>query len=392
MHFFETVSGFTTTGASILPGDKIEALSKSMLFWRSFTHWIGGMGVLVFILAILPRSEGQNIFLLKAESTGPQVGKLVSKIQFTARILYIIYFVLTIIEIIFLLCGGMPFFDSMVNSFATAGTGGFAILGDSIKGYHSVYSEVVIGIFMLLFGVNFNIFYLLLIGKWKDAWKSEELRWYFGIVFLSVVAIACNLLQTPIPGEENLYTFGMALKDSFFQVSSIITTTGFSTCDFTKWPAFSQVILFLLMFVGASAGSTGGGIKVSRIVILSKTIKREIRRIIHPNEVKEIHFESTAISERVTQGVSSYFFLIILIFSVAVLCISLDGFDFTTNVTAVASCLNNIGPGLGLVGPAGSFGDFSVFSKLVLIASMLIGRLEIYPFLVLFMPSVWRNR
>lgn len=387
--FFETVSGFTTTGASIVTNiDDWYEGSKSLLFWRSFTHWIGGMGVLVFILAILPSSEGQNIFILRAESTGPQVGKLVSKIKVTARILYLIYLVLTLIEAV-LLTFDMPLYDSIVHALATAGTGGFGIRGNSI-GYYSTYCQMIIAIFMFLFGINFNIFYLLLIGKFKQVFKSEEVWWYIGIVISSVLIIATNLYFS----AEQLYdNIALSLKDSFFQVASIITTTGFATVDFIKWPAFSQFILFLLMFVGGCAGSTAGGIKVSRIAILFKSLKREFKKILHPNSVSNIRFEGTTLEESVVKGVCNYFSLIMVILFAGTLVISLNGFDFQTNFTAMTACINNIGPGLGsIVGPMGSFANFNWFSKLVFILAMLIGRLEIYPILILFNPKIWRKK
>ncbi len=381
---FETVSGFTTTGATIL--SNVESLSKGMNFWRCFTHWIGGMGVLVFILAILPSSEGQNIHLLKAESTGPQVGKLVSKVRFTARILYLIYFALTLVEIILLLLGGRSLYDSICTSFATAGTGGFGLYNDSIASFN-LYCQIVIGIFMLIFGVNFNIYYLLLIGKVKQALKSEELRWYLGIVTFSIVSIAINLVLTLDYSIEN------AVNQSFFQVSSIITTTGFSNCDFNLWPSFSKFILFILMFIGACAGSTGGGIKISRIVILFKSLKREVNRLIHPNIVSHIKFEGETVDENVIKGVNSYFALLVFLFISTFVLISFDGKDLATNFTAAAACINNIGPGLTtIVGPMGNFSSFSVFSKIILSLSMLIGRLEIYPIIMLFIPKVWSKR
>lgn len=386
--FFETVSGFTTTGASIITNiDDWYEGSKSLLFWRSFTHWIGGMGVLVFVLAILPNSDGQNIFILKAETTGPQVGKLVSKIKVTARILYLIYFFMTIIEIVFL-CFDMSLFDSIVHSLATAGTGGFAIRSNSV-GYYSPYCQIVIAIFMFLFGINFNIFYLLLVKKIKQVLKSEEVWWYIGIVSISTILIAFNLHFA-----SNMYSnFLLALKDSFFQVSSIITTTGFATIDFTFWPEFSQFILFLLMFIGGCAGSTAGGIKVSRIAILFKSLSREFKKIFHPNCVTNIKFEGTTLEENVVKGVSNYFVLIIVILFSGTLFLSLSNFDFQTNFTAMASCLNNIGPGFGkIIGPMGNFSSYNWLSKLILTFAMLIGRLEIYPILILFNPKIYLKK
>lgn len=380
---FETISGFTTTGASILTN--VEGLSKSMLFWRSFTHWIGGMGVLVFILAILPNSEGQNIYILRAESTGPQVGKLVSKVRFTARILYLIYLGLTLLEVIFLLFGGNSFYDSLVTSLATAGTGGFGIYNDSIMSFNS-YSQIVIGVFMLIFGINFNIFYLILIGRIAQAFKSEELRWYVGVIVFSTIAIAINLTLSME------YAFHIALKDSFFQVSSIITTTGFATADFNLWPNLSKYILLILMFVGACAGSTGGGMKVSRFVILFKSLKREIKKLVHPNSVSNITFEGSTVDENVVKGVNGYFGIMMCIIFASLIVLSFDKLDFETNFTAIIACVNNIGPGFSLVGPMGNYSCFNDFSKIILSALMLIGRLEIYPILLLFMPKVWFNK
>ena len=380
---FETVSGFTTTGASIL--NDVEAMSKSMLFWRSFTHWIGGMGVLVFILAVLPNSEGQNIYLLKAESTGPQVGKLVSKVRFTARILYIIYFGITALEVVLLLLGNNTWFESIVMAFGTAGTGGFGIYADSV-GSFSIYSQVVIAVFMMIFGINFNLYYLAIIGKIKQAIKSEELRWYLGIIFVSTVMITANLVI-------NLnQTFTIALKDAYFQVSSIITTTGFATVDFNLWPTFSKTILLIIMFIGGCAGSTGGGIKVSRIIILGKSLKREVQKLLHPNSVAPIKMEGEAIDSNVVKGVNVYFAFIIVLLAAGTLLVSFDGLDFTSTFTGVVACINNIGPGLNLVGPMGNFDCFSYFSKIILSALMLVGRLEVYPILILFLPKTWTGK
>lgn len=395
--FFETVSGFTTTGASILSGKEIESLSHGMIFWRSFTHWIGGMGILVFVLTFLP-SEGKNIHIMKAESPGPQFGKLVSKLNFTARILYVIYLGITILEIILLVCGGMPLFDAITNSFATAGTGGFAIKSDGIASYNT-YCQIVIAVFMLLCGINFNFFYLILIKRFHQAFKMEEVFTYILIIVFSTIAITVNLY---IVTKQSL---GIILKDSFFQVTSIITSTGFSTVDFNLWPEFSKTILVILMFIGACAGSTGGGIKVSRFIILTKNIKRNLKKLIHPKSVSNITFESNILDEETISGVNNYFSLFMIIFVILVLLLSLDPFildgvtipeegvsKFVTNFTAVTTCFNNIGPGLNLVGPSGSFGFYSGFSKLILSFAMLCGRLEIYPILLLFTPKVWLNK
>lgn len=382
--FFETVSGFTTTGASIL--SDVEVMSKSILFWRAFTHWIGGMGVLVFILAVLPTSDTGNMHLLRAESTGPQVGKLVSKVKFTARILYAIYIALTLLEMIFLICGKMPIFDSIVNAFATAGTGGFAIKNASIGAY-SVYSQVVIAVFMLVFGINFSLFYLILIGNVKKALKSEELRCYLLIILASTIIITINV-YTSFSNAKLLLT----AKDAFFQVTSIITTTGFATLDYEIWPALSKTILFILMFIGACAGSTGGGMKVSRVIILFKSAKRGLKRLIHPRSVSIIHLEKKPIEENVVSSVQTYFIILILIFVLGTILISIDNFSLTTNISAVAACINNIGPGFDLVGPACNYSHFSSFSKIVLSFEMLVGRLEIYPILMLFYPKTWTNK
>lgn len=380
--FFETVSGFTTTGASILVD--VEAMSESMLFWRSFTHWIGGMGILVFVLAVLPNSEGQNIYLLKAESTGPQVGKLVSKVRLTARILYIIYFALTAITFGLLLIDN-NWFESLLMAFGTAGTGGFGIYADSI-GSFSVYSQMVIAVFMMLFGINFNIYYLFLIGKGKMVFKNEELRWYLTIILTSTVLIATNLMV------NMNQSIGVAFKDSYFQVSSIMTTTGYSTVDFNEWPTFSKVILVVLMFVGGCAGSTGGGVKVSRFVIFFKSLGREIKKLLHPKSVSHIKMDGEVLDDEVVKGVNVYFGFIIVVLFLGTLLVSFDGLDFTSSFTGVVACLNNIGPGLNLVGPMGNFDCFSSFSKVILSILMLVGRLEVYPILILFLPKTWTGK
>lgn len=382
--FFETVSGFTTTGASVL--EDVESLSKGILFWRSFTHWIGGMGVLVFIMAILPSSDGDTIHILRAESPGPQVGKLVSKIKVNARILYLIYFGLTLIEIILLIIGRMPIFESIVHSFGTAGTGGFGVKNTSIGAYNN-YCQVVIGIFMILFGINFNFFYFLLIGNFSQVLKSEEVRWYLSIILISIGVITLNIMIS-----NTSAVFATTLKDAFFQVSSIITTTGFSTVDFNAWPELSRAILVLLMFFGACAGSTGGGLKISRIAILFKASKREVSKLVHPHRVQNVRFEGSVVGEDTIKGVFSYLSFFFLVFIACVLLVSLEGKDFTSNFTAVSACINNIGPGLNIVGPLGNYSSFSVFSKIVLIFAMLIGRLEIFPVLLLFIPNMWKNK
>ena len=384
--FFETVSGFTTTGSTVVADVETTFLNAhGVLFWRSFTHWIGGMGVLVFILAFMP-NVGETFYIMKAESPGPQVGKLVSKVRLTARILYFIYIGLTILEIIVLVLGKMPFFDSIVLSFGTAGTGGFGIKNDSIAGYND-FCQIVIGAFMMLFGINFNLFYLIIIGKVKQALKSEELAWYLSIITIAVAAITINLSLTTAEA------FGTILKNSFFTVSAFITTTGYSNSAFENWPQFSQTILFLLMFVGACAGSTGGGIKVSRIAILVKSSKREIKNLIHPNAISSVRFEGQKVEDSVVRSIKNFFVLYMFLFVGCLLVVSLDKYDFVTNITAVASAINNIGPGLGnIIGSTGNYGGFNIASKLVLIFAMFVGRLEIYPIIIMFNRKAWLNK
>ncbi len=378
---FETISGFTTTGSSIL--SDVEALSFCMLFWRSFTHWVGGMGVLVFLLAVVPLSGGSNFNLMRAESPGPSVGKLVPKLRSTARILYIIYFGMTVLEIFLLLAAGMPWFDAITTAFGTAGTGGFGIKGDSIAGY-SVLIQWIVTIFMILFGVNFNAYYLLLFGSIKDVLKCEEVRYYFGIILSAIVFITFNILGT----VGNLFT---ALTQASFQVGSIITTTGFATADFDLWPEASKSLLVILMFCGACAGSTGGGIKVSRIIIAAKTVKKELISYVHPKSIRKIKFEDKPLDHDVVRSINVYFMTFIIVFCLSVFLISLEGKDFTTNFTAVTATINNIGPGLNLVGPTANFGHYNMFSKYVLMFDMLAGRLELFPMLILFNPELWRE-
>lgn len=376
---FEVISGFTTTGASILA--EVEPLSRCMLMWRSFTHWIGGMGVLVFILAVLPLAGGYNIHIMRAESPGPSVGKLVPKVKATAKILYVIYFSMTVVQILILLCSGMPWFDSIAMSFGTAGTGGFGILNDSCASY-TTFQQAVITIFMILFGVNFNVYYLFLIKKPKDALRCEEMRVYVGIILASILFIAWNI--------RGLFPdILQALHHSAFQVASIITTTGYSTVDFDVWPGFSRTILVSLMFVGACAGSTGGGIKVSRIAIAVKTVRKELSSLIHPRSIKVLKYEGKVIEHTVLRSINTYLITYMMIFGLSVLLISLDNLDLTTNFTAVAATLNNIGPGLNQVGPTCNFGLLSPFSKYVLMFDMLAGRLELFPMLLLFSPRTW---
>ncbi|WP_308540911.1 TrkH family potassium uptake protein [uncultured Oscillibacter sp.] len=381
--FFETVSGFTTTGASILT--EVESLSRGGLFWRSFTHWVGGMGVLVFVMAILPMSDGHGMHIMRAEVPGPTVGKLVSRMSDTAKILYGIYLVLTLVEIVLLLAGGMPLFDACIHSFGSAGTGGFSCRNLSVGAYQNPYFDIVIGIFMLLFGVNFNLYYFLLIRRFRDVFHSEELRSYLLIVAAAVVAITVDI--------AHLYdSVSTSLCHAFFQVSSIITTTGYATTDFNAWPTFSKGILVVLMFIGACAGSTGGGIKVARVVILVKASYGDMRRMLHPNAVSTVRFEGKPLTDRNLRGVHLFLTVYILVFTVSFLLLSLEQFDLVTTFTALAACINNIGPGLEVVGPMGNFSAFSPWSKLLLSFDMLVGRLEIFPMLLLCAPSIWKRR
>ena len=378
---FETISGFTTTGASIL--SDVEALSHCSLFWRSFTHWIGGMGVFVFLLAILPLTGGYNMHLMRAESPGPSVGKFVPKVRETAKILYAIYIVMTLVEIILLLSAGMPLFDSLTVSFGTAGTGGFGIKNTSIADYNMVI-QAIISIFMILFGVNFGAYFLLLGNNKKDAFKLEEVHWYLTIIAGAVAIITINTKDM----FHNLFT---AFHHALFQVASVITTTGYSTTDFDLWPQLSRAVLVIVMFIGACAGSTGGGIKVSRIIILVKSVKQELGYFIHPRSVKVIKMDNKPLSANSIRGVNAFFVTYTLIFVASLLIITFDNFDLVTNFTAVTATLNNIGPGLKLVGPTGNFGIFSPVAKYILMFDMLAGRLELYPILLLFTPSVWQK-
>ena len=381
--FFETVSGFTTTGASILT--EIEPLGRGILFWRSFTHWVGGMGVLVFVMAILPMTDGHGMHLLRAEVPGPTVGKLVSRMGDTAKILYGIYLALTVIEIVLLLAGGMPLYDACIHAFGTAGTGGFSCRNLSVGAYDSAYFDIVIGVFMLLFGVNFKLYFFLLIRRFRDVFRSEELRAYLGIVAAAVVAITVDILH--------LYgSFASSLRYAFFQVASIITTTGFATADFNTWPSFSKAILVTLMFIGACAGSTGGGIKVARIIILVKTSLGDMRKMLHPNAIVTVRMEGKPLSDKHIRSVHLFITVYLLVFTGSLLLLSLEGFDLITTFTALTACINNIGPGLEMVGPMGNFAAFSDFSKLLLSFNMLVGRLEIFPMLLLFAPSIWKRK
>lgn len=380
--FFETVSGFTTTGASILPN--VEALSKGMLFWRSFTHWVGGMGVLVFVMAIFPQESGRSIHIMRAEMPGPIVGKLVPKIKDTAKILYLIYIVITFIQIIFLVAGRMPLFDSVLHSFGTAGTGGFGIKADSIAGY-SPYLQWVITIFMLIFGINFNLFYLLIIRRFKSVLKSTELWCYIAIVVVSTAAISINIYSSYSGIAETVRT-------AAFQVSSIITTTGYATTDFNLWPGLSKMILVTLMFIGGCAGSTAGGFKLSRVIILFKSTFRDLRQTMRPRSVSSVKLEGKTLDKQTIEGVRGYLAIYTIIFFILAALLSIENLDFETTMTSVVATFNNVGPGLGGVGPASSFASFSDPAKILLSIAMLLGRLEIYPLLLAFSPALWRKK
>lgn len=379
--FFEIVSGFTTTGASILTD--VEAMPKSLLMWRSFSHWLGGMGVLVFLMAILPLSGSGNVFLLKAESPGPSVSKLVPKVKSTAKLLYLIYIVFTLVQIILMLLGGENLFTSLTLTFGTAGTGGFGILNSGMADY-SRYTQYLITVFMILFGVDFSLYYMLFFRNPKSFFKSDEMKTYFLIIAVSTILISVNTRYLYATNEETV-------RHAVFTVGSIITTTGYATYDFNLWPQFSKTILVMLMFVGACAGSTGGGIKVSRIMILCKSIIKEIRLYAHPRTTLKLKMNSRTLEHETVRGVNVYMSAYVCIFAGALLLISFDNFDFTTNFTAIAATMNNIGPGLGMVGPMGNFSEFSALSKLVMSVCMLVGRLEIFPMLMLFSPYTWKK-
>ena len=379
---FEIVSGFTTTGASILTN--VEEMSRGMLYWRSFSHWLGGMGVLVFLLAIAPADGRTNRFtmhLLRAESPGPNMGKLAPRMRDTAKILYILYIALTALNIIFLLIGNMPLFDAFCTAFGTAGTGGFGVKADSIGGY-STYIQNVCTVFMLLFGVNFSCYYLIILKKFKSVFKDGELHIYIGLVVASIALITVNISGMFGSVRE-------ALHHAAFTVSSIITTTGFATVDFNKWPNFSKTIILLLMMVGACAGSTGGGLKCGRLLILIKSAKRSIRQTMNPNKVEVIRNNGTAVDEKMVAGIKSYFIVYIFIMLISFLLVSIDGQSILTSFSGVVSCFNNVGPGLDAIGPADNYSIFSIFSKIVLIIDMLAGRLEIFPIMILFSGVTW---
>ncbi len=377
---FETISGFTTTGATILTD--VEALSHGMLFWRSFTHWIGGMGVLVFILAILPLAGGENMYIMKAESPGPSVGKLVPKLRKTAFYLYAIYFLMTFIEFILLIICKMPVFDAICTAMGTAGTGGFGIKNNSIAGY-TTQAQVVITIFMFLFGINFSFYFLIIMRKFKDALKMTEVQCYFGIFAVVSLIIALN---------TNNGNFVSSLHNATFTVSSIMTTTGFSTVDFNNWSELSRTLIVIIMFFGACAGSTGGGIKISRLILYVKSISKELSSLVHPRSVKVINYDGKTVEKNVLSSVNVFLITYCLIFILSLIIVSIDNFDLITTFTAVAATFNNIGPGLELVGPSGNFAMFSPLSKIVLIFDMLAGRLEIFPLILLFTPSVWKKQ
>lgn len=379
---FETISGFTTTGASIL--SDVEALSHASLMWRSFTHWVGGMGVFVFILSLLPLIGGHSMQLMKAESPGPSVDKFVPKVKDTAQLLYKIYIVLTIVQIGCLLLAKMPLFDTLTLTFGTVGTGGFGIKNDSLASY-SVLQQSIITFFMIISGINYTFYFLIISKKFRDAFHLEEIRWYLGIILGAVVIITLNTLPMYSGVNETL-------KHAFFQVGSLITTTGYSSTDFNLWPELSKTILILLMIIGACAGSTAGGFKVSRMLILLKSIKKELSLMIHPREVKKIRMDGHVVKPEVLQSSHVYLVLYCGIFLLSILLISIDNFDFTTNFTAVAATFNNIGPGLAGVGPMSNFDIYSTFSKVVLMIGMLIGRLELYPIMLLCLPATWKRK
>ncbi|MBE6539001.1 MAG: TrkH family potassium uptake protein [Ruminococcaceae bacterium] len=380
--FFETVSGFTTTGASILTD--VESMSHGLLFWRSFTHWVGGMGVLVFVMAVIPNVSDRSIHIMRAEMPGPIIGKLVPKVKDTAKILYLIYIAMTLVQVLLLLFGGMSLFESLIHTFGTAGTGGFSSRADSIASY-SPYIQWVITIFMLLFGINFNLYYLLLIKRAKNAFSSTELWVYLTIFTVSTAAITANIL--PLIGE-----FSSAFRTAAFQVASIVTTTGYATADFNLWPELSKGILLLLMFIGSCAGSTAGGLKISRVIILFKMLRGEVKRMLHPRSVRVVRFEGKQLEENTLGSVSTYFAIYVICFFAIFLLLCFEPFDMETNFTAAAACFNNVGPGFGAVGPVSSYADYSAFSKFLLSFAMLLGRLEIFPLIIALSPYAWSKK
>ncbi|MBQ5823625.1 MAG: TrkH family potassium uptake protein, partial [Clostridia bacterium] len=382
---FETISGFTTTGASIL--SNVEGLSRCNIYWRSFSHWLGGMGMLVFILAVIPQTKkgsGSGIYLMRAESTGPSVGKFTPHIRETALILYGIYILMTVLCVVFLIAGDMSFFESLCTAFGTAGTGGFGIKNDSLASYSS-YIQNVTTVFMFLFGINFNMYFLIILRQMKTVLKNEELRAYIIVAVASVILISANIYK--------MYSsVGETIKHAAFQVSSIMTTTGFSSVDFEKWPAFSKAILLLLMYIGACAGSTGGGFKVSRVLLLAKNIWRTIGKTLHPRKVYVVRMDGKLVDESICNGVDAYLAVYCAIILVSFALISLDGFSVGTNFSAVTACINNIGPGFEAVGASGNYGDYSWFSKIILSIDMLLGRLEIFPMIALVSPGLWSRK
>lgn len=381
--FFEIVSGFTTTGATVLAD--IESLPRCISFWRCFSIWIGGMGVLVFVLAIVPLSSGRDMHILRAESPGPSVGKLVPKMRHSALILYSIYFALTVIEMLLLLAGGMSFFDAVTHAFSNAGTGGFSTRNAGISAFNSVYIDVVVTVFMFLFSINFNLFYLILMKKASEAFRDEEFRVYLLILAISLATMTINTLSV-------YGTFSTALRYSSFQLASIVSTTGFATADYSQWPMLSQMVLWFVMFLGGCAGSTAGGLKCSRFLILVKSVRRELRRLSHPHSSDVIRLSGETLDEETVSGANLYFLTYTGIFLCGLLCISLNGLDFETTFSSVLTCISNVGPGFGsIVGPVGNFSSLTWFSKFVLSILMLIGRLEIFPMLMLFSPSLWRH-
>ena len=380
--FFETVSGFTTTGASIL--NDIESLSRSGLFWRSFTHWIGGMGVLVFLMAVMPMSGERSMHIMRAEVPGPTVGKLVPRARQTARILYLIYTGFTVAETILLMCGGMSFYEALLHAFATAGTGGFSTRNASIAAFDSAYIEGVIAFFLVLFGMNFNLFYLMLIGRVREAFRSEELHRYFEIILVSIGLIVLGTFRN--------YGFWQSLRNGFFLTMTTLSTAGFCTVDYTLWPAYLQTMIVLLMFIGGCAGSTGGGLKLSRVMLVIRTAAADVGRVVNPRRVNRVEMDGKRVTPETTGAVYAYVALVMLILLGCTALVSLDGYDFSTNFTAALSCISNVGPGLGRIGPSGNFAIFSSFSKIVMAITMLFGRLEIYAMLILFIPSTWKRR
>lgn len=381
--FFETVSGFTTTGSTVL--EQIEGLPKGMIFWRALTHWVGGMGVLVFVMVLTSLDEKNSMHLMRAEVPGPEADKLVPKARNTAQLLYGMYFVLTAIEVIFLLFGGLNLFDSITHAFSTAGTGGFSGYNASVAHFNSAYVDGIITVFMILFGVNFNLYFFLVLRDFKSVWKNEELRTYLGIIAVAVAIIVVNI--TPM-----YHSVSRAFRFASFQVASVITTTGFITADFNLWPELSKCVLLMVMVVGACAGSTGGGIKVSRFLILLKSIRRELQLMLHPKAMTIVKVNGKRVKDETMRGVYVYFSAYVLIIIVSVLLVSMNDFDFETTFTSVLTTINNVGPGLGLVGPVENFAKFTGFSKLILCVDMLVGRLEIFPFLMLFSPTLWSKK